>query len=83
MRYVFDTNISFSYKVCLSGIGCYKVPLYFQVKFAYEVILGMNYLHTLDPPVIHRDLKSLNILITDDLSAKVSMQYKNCYIPKF
>lgn len=26
---------------------------------------GMNYLHTLSPPVVHRDLKSPNVLVND------------------
>jgi len=32
----------------------------------------MNYLHSLQPPVIHSDLKSENILVSDKLVAKVS-----------
>jgi len=30
---------------------------------ARDVACGMNYLHTSDPPIIHRDLKSLNLLL--------------------
>ncbi|KAJ4455591.1 putative protein kinase [Paratrimastix pyriformis] len=33
---------------------------------------GINYLHTLQPPIIHRDIKSANMLVTDDLRVKVS-----------
>ena len=32
----------------------------------------MNYLHTLKPAVVHRDLKSLNILVNDYYMIKVS-----------
>lgn len=39
----------------------------------------MNYLHQNQPPIIHRDLKSLNVLLTnpirntsDSISAKVT-----------
>jgi len=28
----------------------------------------MNYLHTINPPVLHRDLKSLNILLSEPVS---------------
>ena len=35
----------------------------------------MSYLHSLVPPVIHSDLKSKNVLITDTLVAKVSRCY--------
>lgn len=30
-----------------------------KIKMAYDVACGMNYLHTCEPPIIHRDLKSL------------------------
>ena len=30
-----------------------------KIKIALDVARGMNYLHTCDPPIIHRDLKSL------------------------
>ena len=30
-----------------------------RVKFAKDIASGMNYLHTCNPPIIHRDLKSL------------------------
>ena len=35
----------------------------------------MNYLHSLQPPVIHSDLKSKNVLISENLVAKVSQCY--------
>lgn len=30
-----------------------------KIKMAVDVACGMNYLHTNNPPIIHRDLKSL------------------------
>lgn len=35
-----------------------------RVRIAAEVARGMSYLHSFDPPIIHRDIKSDNILIT-------------------
>jgi serine/threonine protein kinase len=32
-------------------------------RIAREVALGMTYLHGINPPLIHRDLKSANILV--------------------
>ena len=39
----------------------------FKKKILLEIAIGMNYLHTNNPPVLHRDLKSLNILLTDKI----------------
>ncbi|ETO58519.1 TKL protein kinase [Phytophthora nicotianae P1976] len=39
---------------------------------ALQVCHALTYLHSLDPPVIHRDLKSRNILFTSDMEAKLS-----------
>eukprot|EP00742_Colponemidia_sp_Colp-10_P007229 GILJ01007769.1.p1 GENE.GILJ01007769.1~~GILJ01007769.1.p1 ORF type:complete len:1687 (-),score=295.75 GILJ01007769.1:212-5272(-) len=44
-----------------------KVPLSWRqrVKMALDIARGMNYLHTCTPLIIHRDLKSLNLLLVD------------------
>ena len=36
-------------------------------KILLQIAVGMNYLHTNNPPVLHRDLKSLNILLTNNI----------------
>ncbi|KAG6543660.1 hypothetical protein Mapa_014843 [Marchantia paleacea] len=42
------------------------------VRWASEAARGMNYLHTRNPPVVHRDLKSVNLLVDGDWHIKVS-----------
>lgn len=32
-------------------------------RMALDIAKGMNYLHTQEPPILHRDLKSLNLLV--------------------
>ena len=43
-----------------------------RLKFAYEISCGLDYLHSRLPPIIHGDLKSLNVLITKDGSVRIS-----------
>jgi len=38
---------------------------------AIEAARGMNYLHCSKPPILHRDLKSLNILLDDNWGVRV------------
>ncbi|GMF17448.1 unnamed protein product [Phytophthora fragariaefolia] len=43
-----------------------------KVTIALHVAHALTYLHSLETPVLHRDLKSRNILLTSDLDAKVT-----------
>lgn len=45
---------------------------YVKVKIALHVAHALTYLHSLDPPVIHRDLKSRNILLSREMDAKLT-----------
>ena len=40
-------------------------------RIARQIALGMNYLHSHRPPVLHRDLSSSNILLDNQLCAKI------------
>eukprot|EP00026_Physarum_polycephalum_P002311 Phypoly_transcript_02317.p1 GENE.Phypoly_transcript_02317~~Phypoly_transcript_02317.p1 ORF type:complete len:441 (+),score=49.02 Phypoly_transcript_02317:1177-2499(+) len=40
-------------------------------KFCIHACEGMAYLHALDPPVLHRDLKPLNLMVSDTMDLKV------------
>ena len=36
-----------------------------KVKILLDMAKGMNYLHSATPPIVHRDLKSLNVLLSE------------------
>ena len=40
-------------------------------RFALEITRGVSYLHSLEPPILHRDLKSLNILLDERQTVKL------------
>ncbi|GMP76319.1 hypothetical protein CsSME_00033054 [Camellia sinensis var. sinensis] len=42
-----------------------------RVHMALDVARGMNYLHHYNPPIIHRDLKSSNLLVDKNWTVKV------------
>ncbi|RLN54950.1 hypothetical protein BBP00_00008709 [Phytophthora kernoviae] len=43
-----------------------------KLKIALHIVEGLTYLHALNPPVLHRDLKSKNILLNKHLDAKLT-----------
>ncbi|KAF0425739.1 kinase-like protein [Gigaspora margarita] len=43
-----------------------------QIMYMHDIALGVAYLHTRRPSIIHRDLKSMNVLISADLRAKIN-----------
>ena len=42
-----------------------------RLHILYDVSKGLDYLHSLSPPLIHRDLTAPNILLTENLTAKI------------
>ncbi|XP_076884797.1 putative serine/threonine-protein kinase PBL28 isoform X3 [Bidens hawaiensis] len=59
----------------ITGIGEKKMDWPVRLKVAIGVARGLAYLHSSSAvgiPVVHRDFKSTNILLSDDYEAKVS-----------
>ncbi len=54
----------------LESVANLLLPL--KVSILEDVSCGLNYLHTRNPMVIHRDLTAKNVLLTSSLTAKIS-----------
>ena len=48
------------------------VPRYLQISILYNVALGLAFLHSHTPPIIHRDLTANNVLLTSNMVAKIA-----------
>ena len=40
-----------------------------RYRMALDIAKGMNFLHIQEPPILHRDLKSLNLLLTEEVKS--------------
>ena len=49
-----------------------KVPLINLICIALDVIQGLQFMHGLENPIVHRDLATKNILLTDTGTAKIA-----------
>lgn len=44
-----------------------------RVKVAYGAAKGLEYLHEkIQPPIVHRDIRSSNVLLFDDFTSKIA-----------
>ena len=49
-----------------------NISMKMKASILYDVAVGLNYLHSYNPPIIHRDLSPNNVLLSRDLVAKIS-----------
>ncbi|CAK4886466.1 unnamed protein product [Aphanomyces euteiches] len=49
-----------------------EVKIMSVLRFILHTAKGMSYLHNFEPPILHRDLKSPNLLVDCDYSVKIS-----------
>ena len=50
----------------------YIIPFPIKLSILQDVTNGLLHLHSLAPPIIHRDLTAANILLTSDMRAKIA-----------
>ena len=50
----------------------YALPWGTRLSIAYDVAKGLAYLHGLPKPIIHRDIKSSNVLLDSDFAAQIA-----------
>ena len=55
---------------CIERYGI--LPKEISYSILHDVALGLCYLHSQTPPIIHRDLTSNNVLLTPNMTAKIS-----------
>ena len=55
---------------CIEEYGI--LPREISYSILHDVALGLCYLHSQTPPIIHRDLSSNNVLLTPNMTAKIS-----------
>ena len=49
-----------------------NIPMYVKLSILLDVSRGLWYLHSHDPPIVHRDLSPNNVLLTSQYVAKIS-----------
>ena len=55
---------------CIEQYGI--LPKEISYSILHDVALGLHYLHSQNPSIIHRDLSSSNVLLTPNMTAKIS-----------
>ncbi|XP_049556363.1 uncharacterized protein LOC117199120 isoform X3 [Orcinus orca] len=56
------------------------VPWPLRFRILHEIALGVNDLHNMNPPLLHHDLKTQNILLDNEFHVKMNAQECNCLV---
>ena len=62
--------LQYNLTTCIEKHGV--LPNEITYSILHDIAVGINYLHHQVPPIIHRDLSSNNILLTQNMTAKIS-----------
>ena len=70
MKYVENGNLE---DMLLCGVDDHPIIKQWdcRIRMALDIAKGMNYLHSLPSPIIHRDLKTANVLVCRNYDCKV------------
>ncbi len=60
------------YQLLHDNLTIQSPDLRIQLKMCLDIADGMQFLHSHDPPILHRDLKSGNILIDGEGRCKIA-----------
>ncbi|XP_035663481.1 receptor-interacting serine/threonine-protein kinase 4-like [Branchiostoma floridae] len=73
LRPHFALVMSYMENGCLGSLLRHvDVPWALRWRMTYEISLAMNFLHCLDPQILHCDLKAANVLLDDDYHVKIT-----------
>ena len=56
----------------LTGQKDKRLPLLIKIHILYDVACGLQYLHGQEKPIVHRDITANNVLLTENLEAKIA-----------
>lgn len=56
---------------CLQKVTYPVLAWPLRLRILYEIALGVNFLHNMNPPLLHHDLKTQNILLDGEFHVKV------------
>jgi serine/threonine-protein phosphatase PP1 catalytic subunit len=58
--------------LCVEGSEHPPLPSWQRILIAFNIAAALNHLHSMKPPMLHRDVKSANVLLDADGVAKVA-----------